>query len=223
MARIIVLALTALCCAGCQCKWTDASWEPRIGSQVVYQEACVERSPGPVSVMPESNPPVPLTALCLPFEIEQAMNDRHQVGKELGRMVWKNWVGLRVFPRFVFLEDQRWKDRDQALALAKEQGLDLVVRGRVPYYLNGGTQGVTSMSMVVDIYDVDSGEVIWSFDHAGRVEHFLDQDYILFNRKSRMPESPVWTVANVLAVDMGKPVKAWNHCWDWRRELDAFY
>jgi hypothetical protein len=110
-----------------------------------------------------------------------------------------------------------------ALTLAREQKVDLLVRGRVPYYINGGVQGATSIAVVLEIFDVQSGEVVWSLEHAGRVEHFLDQDYIVFTRRSRMPESPVWTVANVLAADMGRPVKAWNYGHDWKNNLAPLY
>jgi hypothetical protein len=76
--------------------------------------------------------------------------------------------------------------------------------------MQGGTQGRTSVSMLVNIYSVPEDELVWSMEHSGKIRRQSGKDFILFRTKSWMPEHPVYVLVNNLAQDLAQEVKQWT-------------
>jgi OOP family OmpA-OmpF porin len=221
MALLIGLCV-CLSALGCS---TQAGYEqvlePRIGPQVLFLDQRVQRSHASFPVVPRTLPEDPPSALMFSMELAQNMTRADQVGRNLGRVFHQTWLGMEVFPRLVYDRERSWPGRERALQTAREEGVDLIIRPRTTYFFTSGSQGATSLAVEVDVYAVDTGKLIWSVDHAGRMEKPPDHDYIVFKRKTRLPASPANAVMTVLARDMARPVKTWAAGHWWQEESEG--
>ncbi|MGE4299222.1 MAG: hypothetical protein AB7E47_14485 [Desulfovibrionaceae bacterium] len=151
----------------------------------------------------------PPSAVFFPLRVLQDMPDRQHMGREIGRVFWKTWLRGQVFPTFEYAQDAPWNGAAKALATARAMGAELAVGGDITYLYASGTAGDSEMAMRLEIYDVASGELIWSMEHSGMMTERITQDYILFMQKSRLPASPLYAITSAIATDMAAPVKEW--------------
>ncbi|MFW6415674.1 MAG: hypothetical protein ACOCZ2_05080 [Thermodesulfobacteriota bacterium] len=216
---LILLAVFLLSCANTH---MNRDWDARIGPQKFYAEPYVVRSTAPMSVVPSDVPSSPPSAMMYSFQLEQDVDYREKLGDNLGELFYKNWVGKGVFPQMVYEGKREFPGKSRALEFAKKKGVDLVIRGVISNYMFGGSQGTTSLNVQVDIYRVSDGMLIWSMQHSGRIENTPVEDYILWKREVRMPESPEYVIMSALAKDLAKPVKRWSYGKDWRKATEEF-
>jgi hypothetical protein len=206
--RIIRLscAILAMCfLAGC-------AVEPKMSDKhTLYIDSWAKRNNPDVYVEPLKSPPVPVSALIVPFQVTQDLAGSMELGEQLTRVVWQTWTRDRVFPKLIYEANLRNGTTPQAVALARKMGLDVVVVGKFTYVMSGGTRGDTGVSFTFDVIDVRNGERLWSMGHAGTMETGLTEDYIIFVRKNRMPLDPLAAVTATLAMDMGGPMTKWNY------------
>lgn len=190
----------------------SCSMEPRLTSlSIVSVDAWVKRNNPAVYVEPMTAPGTPMTAMIVPFPLTQNINYMKLLGDQITSYVWQTWTRDRVFPKFLYEQAQVPLSRPQAMALARKRGVDLLVTGSVTRLLAGGTRGDTSISLSIEIFDVATGERLWSMAHGGLIETGQTRDYIFFAKQNRMPEDPVYAVTTVLAADMGGMVTNWNY------------
>ncbi|PTN38719.1 hypothetical protein [Desulfonatronum sp. SC1] len=188
-------------------------WEPRIGPQEVTTDAPIFRGPPVISIYPKNTPAAPLSALFYPMQVTQPTDNPIVLGRALGRIFWQTWSQAAVFPTFVYEEDATWPGLPRALAKAKSLDVDLIIRGEIPYFLSGGSRGTTSISMRLEIFEVEGGQRIWIMEHAGRMEPQPRRDYIIAHHTRRLPEEPAASIMTILACDLAMNVGQWNNNW----------
>lgn len=189
-------------------------WEPRIGPQEVTTDAPIFRGPPTISIYPRNTPATPLTALFYPMQVTQPTDNPIVLGRALGRIIWQAWSQSMVFPTFVYEEHTTWPGLSKALARARSLDVDLVVRGEIPYFLSGGSRGTTSISVQLELFEVEGGQRIWVMDHAGRMEPQPRRDFIIAHHTRRLPEEPVAAILAILACDLAMNVGSWNNGWE---------
>jgi len=189
-------------------------WEPRIGPQEVTTDAPIFRGPPTISIYPKDVPSAPLTALLYPMQVTQFIDRPIILGRALGRIIWQAWNQSMVFPTFVYEEHRTWPGLSEALARARALDVDLIVRGEIPYFLSGGSKGTTSISLRLDVFEVEGGQRIWVMDHAGRIEPQPRRDFIIAHHTRRLPEEPVAAIMAILACDLAMNIGSWNNAWE---------
>ncbi len=199
----LLLALT-----GCQPRAT--AFEPHVWPQVVYTEASQELAAPLYHVTPDHAGSKPGKALVLPFTISQEIDNPVRIGSEVGRIFWQAWQSGQVFDELHFSNTPSWPDTSSGLQRARDLDVDAVVLGRVTHLLLGGSQGDSSVALQVEVYDAANGRMLWSVEHAGRIERIRDEDFILFVRKSRMPEGSGLVLVRDLALDLAPAVRLWQ-------------
>jgi len=209
---LVLILMTAL--SGCGFFKVQDHWEPHIGPQEIFTDAPVFRNEPVISLHPANAPASPMTAMLFPLQVTQPMDKPLVLGRALGRMLWQTWTQALVFPTLVYEDEVAWPGLAMARAMARTRGVDLVVRGEVPYFLSGGSQGTTSLSVFVEIYEVRGGQRIWSMEHAGRMEPRPRRDFIVVHHHRRLPKEPVCSIMTILACDMAGDVGMWNNGWD---------
>lgn len=198
-------ALTVL--AGC-------AIEPKISDRsTLYLDNYTRRDTPEVYVEPLHSPPVPVSALIVPFQVTQAMTGAgsQELGEQLTRIVWQTWTRDRVFPKILYEAGLLNASTPKAVAVARQKGIDVVIVGKFTYILSGGTRGDSGVSLTFDVIDARTGERLWSMAEGGIMETGLVEDYILFARKNRMPTDPLSAITATLAMDMGGPMTKWNY------------
>jgi len=201
------LCLTLWVLALCAC-----SVEPKLSDKsVLYVDNWTRRNNPDVYVQPMQSPPVPMTALMVPFQVTQDIAGAPELGEQVTRIIWQTWSRDRVFPKLLFEPEMRLATTAQAVAKARAAGVDLAIVGKITYIMSGGTRGDSGVSFTFDAIDVKTGERLWSMAHAGTLETGLNEDFILFIRKNRMPLDPVYAITTTLAYDMGGMMIKWNY------------
>lgn len=181
-----------------------------LASQPVVQvDNWVRLSPVQVYVQPDAGPLSPPKALFMPFRVTQQMEQASAVGNNISRLIWQTWLQNRVFGTIEFAATNTPYRPDVALAMGAQRGADLVVGGYVTHYFDGGTVGDTVVSIAIEIYDVHSGNLMWSMAQGGVMPRSTVSDYLLFATKSRMPTDPAAAVLAALGQSMGIQVRNW--------------
>ena len=211
MRALLAVALLLFVAAGCS--YPKVEYE--IGSKpVYYSDESVRRTEPRIDIRPETPPLRPLTAVFLPFKVRQSMDNAAFVGQETGRIFWQSWVRQGVFPVIEYFEDATWRRGEDAATLAAGKGADLAVTGEITYFFAGGTAGDTQIALRLQILDAGNGALIWSMEQSGHMSKKLTQDFILFDKESRLPASPVYAITAALAEDMGQPVETWSRSFE---------
>lgn len=186
--------------------------EPKLADKhAVYIDSWTKRGNPEVYVEPMKAPPVPVSALIVPFQVTQDIAYAQDLGEQLTRVVWQTWTRDRVFPKLLYEANLKTASTPQAVAMARKMGVDVVIVGKITYVMSGGTRGDTGVSFTFDVIDAQSGERLWSMAHSGMMQTGLTEDYIIFARQNRMPAEPVSAITATLAMDMGGPITNWNY------------
>lgn len=203
--RLLLLGICLATVAACatDLKLTDKS--------TVYVDNWARRNNPDVYVQPMHSPPVPMTALMVPFQVTQDIAAAPELGEQVTRIVWQTWTRDRVFPKLLFEPDMRLATTAQAVARARAAGVDLAIVGKITYIMSGGTRGDSGVAFSFDAIDVKTGERLWSMAHAGTLEAGRTEDFILFVRQHRMPLDPIYAITSTLAYDMGGMMIKWNY------------
>ncbi len=184
--------------------------EPHLSHIVFYQQPVLARSKQEFSVYPVNMAANDLKTLFFPFYVHSEGGGNYDTGRRIGHIFWRTWLSQKVFPDMPYKDAQQWPGKKRAGELARSVDADLYVLGQVNHYLNGGTQGTTSITLLVNIYSAQDEQLIWSMEHSGRMENRGEMDFILFKRKNWMPESPEYAIVNNLSYDLAQPVKSWS-------------
>ncbi len=200
----LLAALCLLALAAC------AHVEPSITQQSkIYRDAPVEKSKLSIAVRPKSRVYESPKVLVYPFWMAQKMENAQLVGRELARVFHNTWLENQVFETQTFDPQLTYRGPEQAIAIARRAGADLVVVGVIPYFYAGGTVDSSALSLQVRIYETRGGNLLFSFEQAARVNAKLPADWILFTVNTRLSDSPMADAVASMARDMAVPLKSW--------------
>lgn len=160
-------------------------------------------------VTPSEHPSERLTAVILPFRVQQAMDGARHYGREITRVFYQTWLKHKVFPIFEYMEQTPFTGVDAALNAARSKGADLAVVGYVTQILAGGSVGASQLAIRVEIYEAASGAMLWSMAHFGQMKPEVTRDFLLFSAQARMPQDPMYAISTVIAYDT-RNVGRWN-------------
>lgn len=190
---------------------SSCAYEQKMTEQpILYVDIHVKRNNPSVYVQPMNAPTRPFKAVVVPFIVQQDIYNARHLSKQLTEIFANTWMQDKVFPALFFEPGQEGLTTEQAILVARDRGADCVVTGKLAYILAGGTRSDSAVSLSFDIFDVNSGQRIWSMAQSGRMDPDRSSDFILFKRESRMPQDPLWSIMTALAHDTGGPIKKWN-------------
>lgn len=176
----------------------------------LYTNSKIYRGDIQVMVHPNINLEQPPAALFVPLGLTQAMHDSLPVSEGVSRQVWQQFLSEGTFSTLELADMAPPYRTDLALPLARSKGADMLVGGYITYYLDGGQTGNTKISLQLEVYDVKSGEMLWSLAHAGLLPYQSARDYLLLQVKSRMPADPMSAVIAAVAGDMARLLHMWT-------------
>jgi hypothetical protein len=136
------------------------------------------------AVTPASMPDTGYRALILPFALRQDIAVRKDLGREMADIFRRAWLQKRVFGTMEFDPSRPWPGLDEALALARAKGANILVTGNVSQFYEGGGTGRTSIGVTAEV-------------EAGPAK-----DYVVVRSSTRLPEHPTYAVMRALALSM---------------------
>ncbi len=86
-------------------------------------------------------------------------------GPAIAEIFYRELVAKRPFADVVFIQEI-FTTKEDALAVAKNHNLDLVVLGEIPYYLDGGTVGNSGLQVDLKVVDVRDGRAVWNMSDS---------------------------------------------------------
>ncbi len=176
----------------------------------IYYDAQVAVSPVRVFVHPNVSPSEPLRGLFVPLRVTQDIAQPRTVSRSISRQLWQVWVSQKSFEALEYDERYIPNQVSDALELARQMGANVLVGGYITHYLNGGTVGDSEASIQMEIYEVATGNLLWSLAQGGSLNKEQAADLFLVGVQSRMPADPASLTARSLAYDMGKHIVKWT-------------
>lgn len=214
VAAPLLAILVALAAAGCAKSPDDSRSAVTLTGDLstpiqIQTDNFVRRQP-PVAYV---SPTAPLghkpTALFVPLRMVQQTTNAVTFSDLLSRQIWQVWLSLGAFKT---LEYAPWAgpfERERALAIARQQGAELLVGGYINHFMDGGSGGESSVSLSMEVYDVKSGNLLWSLAEGGSMEARKVHDFYLFSITERNPADPSGLITRSLAWDMGRLILGW--------------
>lgn len=169
----------------------------------------VRRNPPALYVQPTISPDHAPRALFVPLRVTQDMNNRVSIGNNISRQIWQVWLSQQAFSVLEYADIGRPYSPQEAIALGRKRGAELVVGGYITHYMDGSSYGDSNVSLAIEIYEVATGTLLWSMAQGATMEKQAASDFYVLQIKSRMPADPVGLVVRTLASDMGLPILYW--------------
>ncbi len=199
-----------LCLSGCSGQGTTLSMNGEMATPYhIHYDAGVAVSPIRVYVQPNITPTEPLRGLFVPLRVTQNISQHLTISRTVSRQLWQVWLAQKSFAALEYDERMIPHRVDDALALAKARGANVLVGGYITHYLDGGTVGDSQVSIQMEVYEVDTGTLLWSMGQGGSIDKQQAQDYFLVGVQARMPADPASLTARSLAYDMGMKIATW--------------
>lgn len=174
----------------------------------IYSAPIVEKSPAPLAHYPlKAWQNKKTSALFFPFYYNPGKRNL-ALEKSLGHVFYQTWKGERVFNQSFFWQENIYS-KQEALEIAQSKNTDFAVIGEITYLLDGGSLTNTALSLHLEIYSTTTLELLWSLDHAGRLDSSPDIDWYIVKRRVILPEDGLGYLLRNLALDLAKPVKIW--------------
>ncbi len=202
----VVLILTGACSAVRESLDFDLASQP-----VYYQDAVVKRGTPQISVNPTTPPNRELTAIMVPFRITQEISNAKATGREISRQFWQAWLGEQVFPVIEYAENAPPYRADLAQYLGNSKKAELAIGGQITNYYSGGAAGTSSLSVTVEIWDLQSGNLLWLITHSGLLDPTGYKDYLVLSTRRRVPADPMWLIIQTVAKDIARAFKGWSN------------
>lgn len=163
-----------------------------------------------VMVHPNVNLTHKPTALFVPLGLTQDMNNARAVSEGVSRQVWQSMLNEETFSTLELADIRPPYRADMALPLARQLGAELMIGGYITYYIDGGVTGDSKLSLQLEIYDVKTGNMLWSMAHAGMMPYQAPRDFIVLEVKQRMPADPMGTLIASISGDMARLLHMWT-------------
>ncbi len=183
----------------------DFSQQPKI-----MLDNRVVRGEQVVSIHPNKNLTAPPTALFIPFGLTQNADQKSRISDGLSRMVWQQFLNEETFSVLEYANTTPPYRIYDALSYARQRNAEFMVGGYVTYYFDGGSLGSTRISIIVEVYDVSNGNLLWSIAHAGEMPAEKDRDFSLFSVETKMPYDPTYVVTSTIANDIARLLTLWT-------------
>ena len=175
----------------------------------VLTDNFVRRQPPAVYVRPDSPLGYRPTALMVPLRMMQQMTNAVTFSDLLSRQIWQVWLSQGAFSTLEYAPQAGPFERNQALALARQKGAQVLIGGFINHYMDGGSGGESSISLSVEAYDVKTGNMIWQIAQGGLMDKEKKHDFYLFTVTERNPADPSSLIVRSLAWDMGNIILKW--------------
>ncbi len=149
------------------------------------------------------------TALFVPLGMLQENFDHVAISKGVSRILWQQLLGEQTFKILEFSSINPPYMVENVVQGAKMLGADFVIGGYITYYLDGGGVGDSKIGLQWEIYDTNTGALLWSIQQSGLLPYKTDKENVIFTVHYRMP---INSMSSLIAA-MGAEIAVYLHHW----------
>ncbi len=208
----VCFLVMSLCLAGCAANNATVSMHGEMATPYhITKDAQVDVSPIRVYVQPNISPKDTLRGLFVPLRVTQDIAGPKNISHNVSRQIWQVWLAQRSFEALEYNDSAVPFQVSDALALAKRRGANVLVGGYITHFMDGGGVGTSAISMQIEMYEVETGAMLWSMAQAGSIDKDQAADLFLVGIQERMPADPMGLTARSVGYDLGMKIKEWVH------------
>jgi|UniRef100_A0A7C5EL18 hypothetical protein len=128
-----------------------------------------------------------------------------EVGPGITQLFYRELLARRPFQEVVLIPEP-FTTEAEALKLARRHRLQLLVLGEVPYYLDGGTLGLSGLQLDLRVVEVDSGRLLWCLSDSLRARPRPIVSLMVVETRPR-PTPDMGTLASKMAAQLAQTLE----------------
>ncbi len=175
----------------------------------IHYDASVHLGRAQLYVQPNVSPSGALRGLFVPLRMTQNINRSRELSRNLSRQIWQVWLSQQAFAALEYDDSVLPYKPSDALGLARARGANVLVGGYITHYLDSGSVGDSAVSIHMEVYDVATGNLLWSIAQGGSMDKAQAQDYFIVGVQSRLPVDAVSVITSHVAHDIGNYIARW--------------
>lgn len=175
-----------------------------------YREAGIYTGEIVTRIHPTANLTEKPTALFVPLGLVQNNRDHEAISRGVSRLIYESFLQEQTFAVLEYNDYLIPYRTEDMLPAAREKGAEYLIGGVINQYYDGTGTGDSRFAMQLFVYQVDSGDLMWSLNHSGVLPYKSDAHYGLFKIKNRMPVNPMTTLISTVGDELAKLIHYWT-------------
>ena len=176
----------------------------------VYNNASVYLSALQVNVAANQALETKPKALFVPFGLVQSSNDSGGISYGVSRLLWQQFLAEQTFSTLEFSEVPPPYRVEHAIQGAKALGARFLVGGYITHFIDGATVGDSKIAIQLEVYDTETGMLLWAISQSGILPYKTDKNNILFTVHNRMPIDAMSTLVSAMGANMAQYLHYWT-------------
>lgn len=176
----------------------------------IYKDAGIYTGEIVTRIHPTANLEEKPTALFVPLGLVQNSRDHQAISLGVSRLIYDTFLAEQTFAVLEYNDYVIPHRTEDMLPVAREKGADYLIGGIINQFYDGGAAGDSRFAVQLFVYQVESGDLMWSLHHSGVLPYKPDSDYALFKVKNRMPVNPMSTLISVVGGELATLLHYWT-------------
>lgn len=176
----------------------------------IYEDAGIYTGEIVTRVHPTANLEGKPTALFVPLGLVQNSRDHQAVSLGVSRLVYESFLAEQTFAALEYYDYIVPYRTEDMLPVAREKGADYLIGGVINQYYDGGANGDSRFALQLYVYQVDSGDLMWSLHHSGVLPYKPEKDNSFYRVKTRMPVNPMTTLIAAVSDELAVLIHYWT-------------
>jgi len=156
-------------------------------------------------------------ALFVPLGLVQSSTDHSGISYGVSRILWQQFLAEQTFSVLEFSEGSPPYQVEYAVSRAKALGAQFLVGGYITHFIDGASVGDSKIAIQLEIYDTETGALLWAINQSGVLPYKTDKNNILFTIHNRMPIDAM----SALVSAIGRDLAAYLHYWTDPKGMEA--
>lgn len=176
----------------------------------VYKDANIYTGEIVTRVHPTANLEAKPTALFVPLGLVQNNRDHEAISRGVSRLIYESFLQEQTFAVLEYNDYVIPYRTEDMLPAAREKGAEYLIGGLINQYYDGTNTGESRFAMQLFVYQVDSGDLMWSLSHSGVLPYKPDAHNGFYKVKTRMPVNSMTTLISTVGSELATLLHYWT-------------
>jgi len=177
---------------------------------VIYRDAKIYLSDLQINVAANRPLETKPKVLFVPLGLVQSSVENNGISYGVSRILWQQFLAEQTFSVLEFAENSPPYRVEYAVERAKSLGADFLVGGYITHFLDGASVGDSKIAIQLEIYDTETGALLWAINQSGVLPYKTDQNNIIFKVHNRMPIDAMSTLVSAIGANIATYLHYWT-------------